>query len=220
LALSACDVQRRAEGLATRRGSGVTRRSRSFACVLHRTAIAPRAPRAPRLSARVTMGCHVRWGRTFRLLSECCALIDFHPRLAQSHVLPPSFADGERLILCSSVAPCVRFRPLETHGEAEASPVCSITLSHRLRRWLRPPSLAAPLPTHKHFFPFRALRPCVCVHPRLARWNVLRRGRNGLWSGRTFYSPSERYALASTSVYASWRGGAHRRRQARKASTP
>ena len=50
----------------------------------------------------------------------------------------PSFADGERLILFPSVAPCVRFRP-------------RFTLSHRLRRWLRPPSLAAPLPTQSRF---------------------------------------------------------------------
>ena len=77
-------------------------------------------------------------------------------------LLPPSFADWG-LILFPSFAPCVRFRPRFTLSHL------ALAIARALRRWLRPPSLAAPLPTHKHFFPFRVLRPCVRVHPRLAQ---------------------------------------------------
>ena len=174
------------------------------------------------LRLRVTMACHARWGErsvcfpsfaplrlrysascasssngchalrtpfppmnvffSVRVLRPC---VRVHPRLARSHVLPPSFADGERLILFPSVAPCVRFRQ-------------RFTLSHRLRRWLLPPSLAAPLPTHKHFFSFRALRPCVRFRQRLAQVPAMAVTLCGPPSHPiTFFFPFEFCALAS-----------------------
>ena len=124
----------------------------------------------------------------------------------RSHALAAraqSFADWG-LILFPSFAPCVRFRP-------------RFTLSHRLRRWLRPPSLAPPLPTQERlvlryrFAPLRSLPSTSHAMERRASRALLsacdRTRQVTSYSPpsrpKTFYSPFKRYALASAFIHIS-----------------